>query len=86
MFQVSENCHMAQIQRCGLYSGYSRTYPHVQSITNVRSETYHHPFSRPVLVILVFRVSSFDSFLLPSFFPGASLNLSSYNFFFFFIS
>jgi len=30
MFQVSENCHMAQIERCGLYSGYSRTYPHVQ--------------------------------------------------------
>jgi hypothetical protein len=57
--------------------------PMCRSITNVRSETYHHPFSRPVLVILVFRVSSFDSFLLPSSFSGASLNLSSYNFFFF---
>lgn len=58
--------------------------PMCRSITNVRSETYHHPFSRPVLVILVFRVSSFDSFLLPSSFSGASLNLSSYKFFFFF--
>jgi hypothetical protein len=88
MFQVSADCHRGQIERCTLYSSYNSTYPHVRKHPR-RLVRDISPFSSPVLVSLVFRVSSFNSFFAPFFFPSSfskvSLSLESYiltNFFF----
>jgi len=68
MFQVSADCHRGQIERCTLYSSYNSTYPHVRKHPR-RLVRDISPFSSPVLVSLVFRVSSFNSFFAPIFFP-----------------
>jgi hypothetical protein len=88
MFQVSADCHRGQIERCTLYSSYNSTYPHVRKHPR-RLVRDISPFSSPVLVSLVFRVSSFNSFFAPFFFPSSfskvSFSLESYiltNFFF----
>jgi hypothetical protein len=71
MFQVSADCHRGQIERCTLYSSYNSTYPHVRKHPR-RLVRDISPFSSPVLVSLVFRVSSFNSFFAPFFLQGQS--------------